>query len=100
MLAATAAVEDKGARCDVPPAMAATELVDGSSPEPALPDRDHPAVVATNDQEEAAALAGLLAVVTTENPPAALRPGDRLELTGAPDRLRLFRADTGQAIPM
>ncbi|MEX2423757.1 MAG: ABC transporter ATP-binding protein [Acidimicrobiia bacterium] len=38
--------------------------------------------------------------VMTENRPAAWRPGDRLELTWAPDRLRLFRADTGRAIPM
>ena len=38
--------------------------------------------------------------VFTENRPAAWRPGDRLELTWAPDRLRLFRADTGRAIPM
>lgn len=38
--------------------------------------------------------------VMTENRPAAVRPGDRLELTWAPDRMRLFRADTGRAIPM
>lgn len=38
--------------------------------------------------------------VMTENRPAALRPGDRLELTWAPGRMRLFRADTGRAIPM
>jgi ABC-type sugar transport system ATPase subunit len=38
--------------------------------------------------------------VMTENRPAARRPGDVLELTWAPDRLRLFRADTGRAIPM
>ena len=38
--------------------------------------------------------------VMTENRPAAWRPGDRLELTWAPDRLRLFRADTGRTIPM
>jgi ABC-type sugar transport system ATPase subunit len=38
--------------------------------------------------------------VMTENHPAAVRPGDRLELTWAPGRMRLFRADTGRAIPM
>lgn len=38
--------------------------------------------------------------VMTENRPAAVRPGDRLELTWVPDRLRLFAADTGRAIPM
>jgi len=38
--------------------------------------------------------------VMTENRPAAARPGDRLELTWAPGRIRLFRADTGRAIPM
>lgn len=38
--------------------------------------------------------------VTTENRPAAVRPGDRLELTWVPGRLRLFAADTGRAIPM
>ena len=38
--------------------------------------------------------------VMTENRPAAWRPGDRLELTWAPGRMRLFRADTGRAIPM
>jgi multiple sugar transport system ATP-binding protein len=38
--------------------------------------------------------------VMTENRPAAMRPGDRLELTWAPGRMRLFRADTGRAIPM
>lgn len=36
----------------------------------------------------------------TKNRPVALRPGDRLELTWAPGRLRLFRADDGRAIPM
>lgn len=38
--------------------------------------------------------------VMTENRPAAVRPGDRLELTWVPGRLRLFAADTGRAIPM
>lgn len=38
--------------------------------------------------------------VMTKNRPAAVRPGDRLELTWAPGRMRLFRADTGRAIPM
>jgi multiple sugar transport system ATP-binding protein len=38
--------------------------------------------------------------VMSENRPAASRPGDRLELTWAPGRMRLFRADTGRAIPM
>lgn len=38
--------------------------------------------------------------VMRENRPAAVRPGDRLELTWAPGRMRLFRADTGRAIPM
>ena len=38
--------------------------------------------------------------VMTENRPAAGRPGDRLELTWVPGRLRLFAADTGRAIPM
>lgn len=38
--------------------------------------------------------------VMNENRPAAVRPGDRLELSWAPGRARLFRADTGAAIPM
>jgi len=38
--------------------------------------------------------------VLKENRPAAVRPGDRLELTWAPGRARLFRADSGMAIPM
>ncbi len=40
------------------------------------------------------------AFVMSEYRPAAVRPGDRLELTWAPGRIRLFRAATGRAIPM